>query len=106
MNDENNKPREIAITVVNRYKDKVLIPNRESEISSDNDIIPQTIEKNIRGIMTSLREEMNKPVTTLNKFITTESFMETSWLSIFKNIPVIIPRIIAIMIFLVKDIII
>ena len=78
MNDENNKPKEIAMTVVNKYKDKVLIPNLESDTSSDNDIIPHTMEKNIRGMITSLRAEINKSDITLKKFITIESSKGTS----------------------------
>ena len=76
--DENNKPNEIAITVVSKYNDKVLIPNLESETSSDNDIMPQTMEKNIRGIITSLRAEINKSDTTLKRFITIELSADTS----------------------------
>ena len=66
------------MTVVNKYKDKVLIPSLESDTSSDNDIMPQTMEKNIRGIITSLRAEINKFDTTLKKFIIIESSTETS----------------------------
>jgi hypothetical protein len=66
------------MTVVSKYNDKVLIPNLESETSSDNDIMPHTMEKNIRGIITSLRAEINKSDTTLKRFITTESSVETS----------------------------
>ena len=104
MNDENSNPKDIAIIVVKRYKDKVLIPNLESETSSDNDIMPQTMEKNIRGIITSLRAEINKSDTTLKTFITIELSADTSWVNIFKNIPAIIPKIIATIIFFVKDI--
>ena len=64
--------------VVNKYKDKVLIPNLESETSSDNDIIPHTMEKNIKGIITSFRAEMNKSDTTLKRFITIKSSADTS----------------------------
>ena len=78
VNDENNNPNEIATTVVNRYKDKVLIPSLESDTSSDNDIMPQTMEKNIRGIITNLRAEINKSDTTLKRFITIESSADTS----------------------------
>ena len=66
------------MTVVNKYKDKVLIPNLESDTSSDNDIMPHTMEKNIRGIITSLRAEINKSDTILKKLITIESSAETS----------------------------
>ena len=73
MNDENSNPKDIAIIVVIRYKDKVLIPNLDKDVSSDKDMIPQTIEKNISGIITSLRAEINKSDTTLKKFITIKS---------------------------------
>jgi hypothetical protein len=73
MNDENSNPKDIAIIVVIRYKDKVLIPNLDKDVSSDKDIIPQTIEKNISGIITSLSAEINKSDTILKKFITIKS---------------------------------
>ena len=66
------------MTVVSKYNYKVLIPNLESETSSDNDIMPQTMEKNIRGIITSLMAEINKSDTTLKRFITIESSVDTS----------------------------
>ena len=66
------------MTVVSKYNDKVLIPNLESVTSSDNDIMPHTMEKNIRGIITSLRAEINKYDTTLKKFIIIKSSTETS----------------------------
>ena len=78
MNDENSNPKDIAIIVVIRYKDKVLIPNLDKDVSSDKDIIPQTIEKNISGIITSLRAEINKSDTILKKFITIKSLNEVS----------------------------
>ena len=78
MNDENSNPKDIAIIVVKRYKDKVLIPNLDKDVSSDKDMIPQTIEKNISGIITSLRAEINKSDTILNKFITIKSLNEVS----------------------------
>ena len=43
MNEENSNPKDIAIIVVKRYKDKVLIPNLDKDVSSDKDMIPQTI---------------------------------------------------------------
>jgi hypothetical protein len=78
MNDENSNPKDIAIIVVIRYKDKVLIPNLDKDVSSDKDIIPQTIEKNISGIITSLSAEINKSDTILKKFITIKSLNEVS----------------------------
>ena len=78
MNDENSKPKDIAIIVVKRYKDKVLIPNLDKDVSSDKDMIPQTIEKNISGIITSLRAEINKSDTMLKKFITIKLLNEVS----------------------------
>ena len=78
MNDENSNPKDIATIVVKRYRDKVLIPNLDQDVSSDKDIIPQTIEKNISGIITSLRAEINKSDTILKKFITIESLNEVS----------------------------
>ena len=78
MNDENRHPKDIAIIVVIRYKDKVLIPNLDKDVSSDKDIIPQTIEKNISGIITSLSAEINKSDTILKKFITIKSLNEVS----------------------------
>ena len=78
MNDENSKPKDIAIIVVKRYRDKVLIPNLDKDVSSDKDMIPQTIEKNISGIITSLRAEINKSDTMLKKFITIKLLNEVS----------------------------
>ena len=78
MNDENSNHKDIAIIVVIRYKDKVLIPNLDKDVSSDKDIIPQTIEKNISGIITSLSAEINKSDTILKKFITIKSLNEVS----------------------------
>ena len=78
MNDEKSSPKDIAIIVVKRYRDKVLIPNLDKDVSSDKDIIPQTIEKNISGIITSLRAEINKSDTMLKKFITIELLNEVS----------------------------
>ena len=78
MNDENSNPKDIAIIVVIRYKDKVLIPNLDKDVSSDKDIIPQTIEKNISGIITSLSAEINKSDTILKKFITIKSLNDVS----------------------------
>jgi hypothetical protein len=78
MNDENSNPKDIAIIVVIRYKDKVLIPNLDKDVSSDKDIIPQTIEKNISGIITSLSAEINKSDIILKKFITIKSLNEVS----------------------------
>jgi hypothetical protein len=78
MNDENSNPKDIAIIVVIRYKDKVLIPNLDKDVSSDKDMIPQTIEKNISGIITSLRAEINKSDTMLKKFITIKLLNEVS----------------------------
>ena len=78
MNDENSNPKDIAIIVVIRYKDKVLIPNLDKDVSSDKDIIPQTIEKNISGIITSLSAEINKSDTILKKFIIIKSLNEVS----------------------------
>jgi len=78
MNDENSNPKDIAIIVVIRYKDKVLIPNLDKDVSSDKDIIPQTIEKNISGIITSLSAEINKSDTILKKFITIKSLNKLS----------------------------
>tara|TARA_B100001094_G_scaffold170705_1_gene165089 strand:+ start:28 stop:264 length:237 start_codon:yes stop_codon:yes gene_type:complete len=78
MNDENSNPKDIAIIVVIRYKDKVLIPNLDKDVSSDKDIIPQTIEKNISGIITSLSAEINKSDTILKKFITIKLLNEVS----------------------------
>ena len=43
MKDENTSPKDIAIIVVKRYRDKVLIPSLDKDVSSDKDIIPQTI---------------------------------------------------------------
>ena len=78
MNDENSNPKDIAIIVVIRYKDKVLIPNLDKDVSSDKDIIQQTIEKNISGIITSLSAEINKSDTMLKKFITIKLLNEVS----------------------------
>ena len=78
MNDENSNPKDIATIVVKRYKDKVLIPNLDKDVSSDKDMIPQTIEKNISGIITSLRAEINKSDTMLKKFITIKLLNEVS----------------------------
>ena len=78
MNDENSNPKDIAIIVVIRYKDKVLIPNLDKDVSSDKDIIQQTIEKNISGIITSLSAEINKSDTILKKLITIKSLNEVS----------------------------
>ena len=78
MNDENSNPKDIAIIVVIRYKDKVLIPNLDKDVSSDKDMIPQTIEKNISGIITSLSAEINKSDTILKKFITIKLLNEVS----------------------------
>ena len=78
MSDEKSSPKDIAIIVVKRYRDKVLIPSLDKDVSSDKDIIPQTIEKNISGIITSLRAEINKSDTTLKKFITIKLLNEVS----------------------------
>ena len=78
MKDENTSPKDIAIIVVKRYRDKVLIPSLDKDVSSDKDIIPQTIEKNISGIITSLRAEINKSDTTLKIFLTMKSLNEVS----------------------------
>ena len=78
MNDENSNPKDIATIVVKRYRDKVLIPSLDKDVSSDKDIIPQTIEKNISGIITSLSAEINKSDTILKKFITIKSLNEVS----------------------------
>ena len=78
MNDENSNPKDMATIVVKRYRDKVLIPNLDKDVSSDKDMIPQTIEKNISGIITSLREEINKSDTMLKKFITIKSLKDVS----------------------------
>jgi hypothetical protein len=78
MNDEKSSPKDIAIIVVKRYRDKVLIPSLDKDVSSDKDIIPQTIEKNISGIITSLRAEINKSDTTLKIFLTIKSLNEVS----------------------------
>ena len=69
MNDENNKPSDIAITVVRIYKDNVLIPSLEIGTSSDREIIPQTIEKKIKGMIINFNAEINKLDTTLKTFI-------------------------------------
>jgi hypothetical protein len=55
-----------------------LIPNLDKDVSSDKDMIPQTIEKNISGIITSLRAEINKSDTMLKKFITIKSLKDVS----------------------------
>ncbi len=78
MSDEKSSPKDIAIIVVKRYRDKVLIPSLDKDVSSDKDIIPQTIEKNISGIITSLRAEINKSDTTLKIFLTIKSLNEVS----------------------------
>ena len=78
MSDEKSSPKDIAIIVVKRYRDKVLIPSLDKDVSSDKDIIPQTIEKNISGIITSLRAEINKSDTMLKKFITIKLLNEVS----------------------------
>jgi len=78
MSDEKSSPKDIAIIVVKRYRDKVLIPSLDKDVSSDKDIIPQTIEKNISGIITSLRAEINKSDTTLKIFLTMKSLNEVS----------------------------
>ena len=78
MSDEKSSPKDIAIIVVKRYRDKVLIPSLDKDVSSDKDIIPQTIEKNISGIITSLSAEINKSDTILKKFITIKSLNEVS----------------------------
>ena len=78
MKDENTSPKDIAIIVVKRYRDKVLTPSLDKDVSSDKDIIPQTIEKNISGIITSLRAEINKSDTMLKKFITIKLLNEVS----------------------------
>tara|TARA_Y100000385_G_scaffold102352_1_gene105798 strand:+ start:149 stop:385 length:237 start_codon:yes stop_codon:yes gene_type:complete len=78
MSDEKSSPKDIAIIVVKRYRDKVLIPSLDKDVSSDKDIIPQTIEKNISGIITNLRAEINKSDTTLKIFLTIKSLNEVS----------------------------
>ena len=78
MSDEKSSPKDIAIIVVKRYRDKVLIPSLDKDVSSDKDIIPQTIEKNISGIITSLRAEINKSDNTLKIFLTMKSLNEVS----------------------------
>jgi len=78
MSDEKSSPKDIAIIVVKRYRDKVLIPSLDKDVSSDKDIIPQTIEKNISGIITSLRAEINKSDTILKKYITKKSLKKVS----------------------------
>ena len=78
MNDENSNPKDMATIVVKRYRDKVLIPNLDKDVSSDKDMIPQTIEKNISGIITSLRAEINKSDTMMKKFITIKLLNEVS----------------------------
>ena len=69
MNDENNKPSDIAITVVRIYNDNVLIPSLEIGTSSDRETIPQTIEKKIKGMIINFNAEINKLDTTLKTFI-------------------------------------
>tara|TARA_B100001109_G_C18410767_1_gene266264 strand:- start:228 stop:416 length:189 start_codon:yes stop_codon:yes gene_type:complete len=46
--------------VVKIYKDKVLIPNRVSETSSDIEIMLHTIEKKIRGIIINFNAEIKR----------------------------------------------
>ena len=46
------------------------MPSLEIDTSSDRDTIPHTMEKNISGIIISLREERNKSDTILNKIVT------------------------------------
>ncbi len=46
--------------VVKIYKDKVLIPNLVSEISSDIEIMLHTIEKKIKGIIINFNADINK----------------------------------------------
>ena len=72
MNDENNKPSDIATIVVRIYKDRVLIPNLERETSSEREIMPQTIEKKIRGMITNFSADRNKSDTTLRIFVITK----------------------------------
>ena len=104
ISEANNKPSDIAMTVVTRYKDIVLIPNLEIETSSDNDTIPQTIEKNIRGIMINFSAERNRWDTRSRPLIIIEWVLD--WLISIKfiNTPKIIPKTIDTMIFLVNDI--
>lgn len=103
MNDENSRPIEIAIMVVNTYKAIVLIPNLESGTSSDKDKMPHTIEKNIKGIIISLRAEINKSETKLKTFIIIKSDVRVSVINKFRVIPIATPKIIATMIFFVND---
>ena len=105
MKDENTSPKDIAIIVVKRYRDKVLIPSLDKDVSSDKDIIPQTIEKKIKGMIINFNAEINKLDTTLKTFIIIKLVNKLSWLKKFKTIPKNIPKTIAIMIFFVNDII-
>ena len=82
------------------------MPSLEIDTSSDKDTIPHTMEKNISGIIISLREERNKSDTILNTIVTYLPYVASVISVAFKNIPKMIPKIIAIMIFFVKDIII
>tara|TARA_B100001113_G_scaffold353106_1_gene356349 strand:+ start:2130 stop:2402 length:273 start_codon:yes stop_codon:yes gene_type:complete len=90
---------------VRTYKDKVLTPSLVSETSSDREMMPQTIEKNIKGIMISFSAEMNKSDTKLKIFEIMKLATRLSWLKKLRIIPKKIPNIIATMIFFVKDII-
>lgn len=78
MKDENNKPSDMAITVVRIYRDSVLMPSLESDTSSDKESIPQTIEKKIKGIIINLSADRNRSDTTLKTLATIKLVMKPS----------------------------
>jgi hypothetical protein len=65
--------------------------------------MPHTIEKNIKGIIISLRAEINKSETKLKTFIIIKSDVRVSAINKFRVIPIATPKIIATMIFFVND---
>jgi len=78
INDEKNRPRDIAIIVVRMYKDRVLIPSLVRETSSVREIMPQTIEKKINGIIINFKAEINKSDITFKIFEIINSVMRES----------------------------
>ena len=57
MKDEKNRPRDIAITVVTVYDNNVFMPSLDMDTSSDSEMMPHTIEKNIRGTIISFNDD-------------------------------------------------
>ena len=81
------------------------MPSLEIDTSSDRDTIPHDGEEYQRD-NNKLERERNKSDTILNKIVTYLPYVASVISVTFKNIPKMIPKIIAIMIFFVKDIII